>query len=270
MTENNPESFPFASVEEFNNRIYTDYNEAVKILKERQETNLNEEAKSFFKNNIPEVFNDTNSAVLFRQVATPSYEIRRFIQIVKELKLNPILWEYKEDKFVSVNDYKRSLGKMMFFLGKGKKGGSKIESETIIDFNKFNGKTLSEVETLWGQNLLDFHHELLESFRDGTVKNNIFDASLWFSSVGGEAKYYYTYFLALFVSQGILFENFMLNEEEEWFTKNVFWPAFIEVEKHFGIKPIIVALEPTSIEGDKFWNCHPPETWEIIKNKLNS
>jgi len=74
--------------------------------------------------------------------------------------------------------------------------------------------------------------------------------------VGGADKYY-TPFTALFIKDAILFENFMLDSKEISFTKDIFLSAFIEVYRKTGCKPLIVALEPTDIEGDEFWPCHP-------------
>jgi hypothetical protein len=88
---------------------------------------------------------------------------------------------------------------------------------------------------------------------------------------GGKPKEYYKAFLTLCIRNGILFENFILtNEEERRFTKDVFLPIFSEVTERIGMKPLIVALEPTDIEGDKFWMCHPPETFDYVKKKLES
>ena len=67
----------------------------------------------------------------------------------------------------------------------------------------------------------------------------------------------------------------MFEEEEALavllFTKTVFLPAFIAVYKEFGVKPLIVALEPTEIETDIFWMSHPyPHKRLLTKNKNKS
>ena len=60
----------------------------------------------------------------------------------------------------------------------------------------------------------------------------------------------------------------MLDVKELSFTKEVFLPAFIEVIRITGVKPLIVALSPTDIEGDNFWMCHPHESEIHVKEKL--
>jgi hypothetical protein len=67
---------------------------------------------------------------------------------------------------------------------------------------------------------------------------------------------------------GFPFEKFMINEKESFFTREIFLPAFIDVMKRTGSKPIIVALEPTEIETDEFWMCHPHSSKELVNNTL--
>ncbi|MEK6673092.1 MAG: hypothetical protein AABY42_06395 [Nitrospirota bacterium] len=74
---------------------------------------------------------------------------------------------------------------------------------------------------------------------------------------GKKAKEYYKYFLSLFICHGILFENFITNEEEERFSKSVVFPAFRQVVADFGLKPLIVPLVPHSQASDIYWRCYP-------------
>jgi hypothetical protein len=132
-----------------------------------------------------------------------------------------------------------------------------------------NGKPISSVRTQWGQGLVDFHRELFLLRYPKYKKDVFFDISKWFKNNGGNAKDYYKKFMALFIRNGILFENFMLDYEEMQFTKDYFLPAFFKVYEDLGLKPLIVALSPTDIEGDQFWMCHPPEILEHVDRKIN-
>ena len=96
-----------------------------------------------------------------------------------------------------------------------------------------------------------------------------FDASNWFLKSGGNAKEYYKNFLTLFVSHGILLENFMLDVKELTFTENIFLPAFMQVLRETGKKPLIIALEPTEIESNIFWMCHPQDTKRFVESKIS-
>lgn len=257
--------------ESFNDFVYTPLKEAIEQLKERQN---NEDLKAVIKEilpqGIPPIFDGKKSAVLFRHIATPNYEIRRFVSIIDALDdLEPVFWEYHTDKFTSNNECKHALGKLSFHFGKGKKGGQIINRLNVIDFNSYNGKKICEVKTTWGESLVDFHHDLFTKTYPKIDLSRIFDGSDWFLKSGGNAKEYYRHFLTLFLQNGILFENFMLDEKEMTFTKEVFLTAFIAVYEQTGYKPLIVALAPTDIEGDHFWMCHPGESEDHIKNKAS-
>ena len=59
------------------------------------------------------------------------------------------------------------------------------------------------------------------------------------------------------IQNGILFENFVLNDaNEKGFSYEVFLPIFLKVFHYFKLKPIIVALSPTEIEHEEFWACY--------------
>ena len=256
----------------FSDFIYTPLDEAIVELQSRQsDVEIKAYINKFLAAGVPEVFSRKRCMVLFRQIATPNYEVRRFVSIVDALgsEFKTLFFEYLEDKFTDNNEWKYSLCKMSFFSGKGKKGGSKIERINIIDFNTFKGKKFSEITTYWGQKLGDFHRELTRQVYSHFENDSFYDASGWFAKSGGSAKEYYTHFLRLFLQNGILFENFMINEKELSFTKEVFLPAFMKILKDTGKKPLIVALEPTDIEGDEFWMCHPHTSVEYVKSKFN-
>ena len=58
------------------------------------------------------------------------------------------------------------------------------------------------------------------------------------------------------------------HKQEKEFIRKVFLPAFISILEETGMKPLIVPLEPTEIEGGKFWICYPKEMMSIVKDKL--
>ncbi|MES2409071.1 MAG: hypothetical protein V4509_02080 [Patescibacteria group bacterium] len=249
--------------EKFDNFVYFSTMEEamIELEKRRNDNELQKKVTEYFKYiGIPEVFEGEPRLVLFRQVATPNIEVSRFLIIADGVEMKPLFLEYYDDKFTSNNELKLSLGKLGFYEGVGKKGGSKINYKTIIDFNKFNGKKISEVKTLWGEKLTDFHRSLFSVNYDHIDGSVFFEGSKWFEACGGDAIKYYETFLALMIRDGILLENFMLSESEHMFTKQVFLPAFKFVYDYFGIKPIIVALNPTQIEAEEFWFCQNPKT----------
>lgn len=248
--------------------VYTPIDEAVAELdRRRKDVNLVKKVNDFLDWDIPEPLRNGPRAVLFRQLATPNYEVRRFLNIVRLVdSLPPLFWEYYNDKFTSNNEWKRSLGKLFFFGGVGKMGGSKIENINVIEFNKYVGKKISEVRTLWNQSLVEFHHKLFDETCKSFINNEFYDASDWFSKNGEVAKNYYVPFMSLFVQNAILFENFILDVKERTFTRDIFLPAFIKIFQETGYKPLIVALEPTELEDDVFWLCHPKDSKKHVIN----
>ncbi len=245
----------------FNDFVYTPVEEALEELGRRWKDPAIPDL-SF----VPPSMQKGFTGVLFRQLVTSNYEVRRFVSILDSLNLEMLFWEYLEDKFTSNNEWKHSLGRLLFYKGKSASGDPIIEAKTIVDFAHFDGAKLSSVETLWGQNLVEFHHEFIEK-RFRNVHHTFFDASTWCKENGGGSEGYYRPYLSLFIKYGILFENFMLDSKEIAFTRKVFLPAFIEVYKKTGHKPLVVSLEPTDIEGDRFWLCHPYEDKEFVLEK---
>ncbi len=250
--------------------IYTPRTEAIEELNRRKkDAEVDVAVSGLLQGDIPSPLKKGPRAVLFRQIATPNHEMLRFLDITNPFHpVKPLFWEYYSDKFTNHNEFKHSLGKMRFFNGKGKKGGVKIDRVNVIDFNEYNGKKMSEIRTLWGQDFIAFHHDLFKKADTNFGEKIFYDASNWFSTHGKTASSYYVPFLSLFIKHGVLFENFLTNEKEGAFTKDIFLPAFLEVYAKTGLKPLIVALEPISSEEDEFWICYPQGSKKYLESKM--
>jgi hypothetical protein len=205
------------------------------------------------------------NGILFRQINTPNYETRRFHQICEGYGIKPFFVQYKEDKFTSNNSLKRSYGKIPCVVGTDKNGQYIINYVNVIDFNQSNGKKISDIKTLQGENLVELHNKLLLDQIPSIHESSLVEASRWFKNNGDCAGKYYLNLLLNFQTDTFLFDNFSLNGEEEVFTRNVFLPTLIHIRNTYGIKPIIIALEPTEIENNLFWIAQTPEVYSIIK-----
>ncbi len=256
----------------FDDFIYTPLQEAVEQIEKRdKDSDLQEYVENSLSNTgIPEVMRNKKSIVLFRHIATSNYEINRFAMCADILEaFQPLILEYTEDKFNDRNEGKYFLGKLRFHKGVNKMGEPIYEHSNIINFNESNNKPISSILTHWGQPLVEFHHELFaKNFPQ--LKNSPHDLSGWLHAVGPSAREYYKAFFTLFVRDGILFENFLMDGKEHSFTREIILPAFIEIWSQIGVKPLIVTLEPTHMEGDQFWFSHPHFMKEHVNNKLNS
>lgn len=254
------------------NFIYTPKNEAVaELARRRLESSTENQVLALVGGDVPNPFRKEPRAVLFRQLATPNHEMLRFLDITSPLgEIKPLFWEYYADKFTTQNEFKHSLGKIRIFNGVGKKGGAKIDRFNIIDFNKYDGKRMSEIKTLWEQDLISFHHELFKKTDPQLGSESFFDASSWLANHGENAGGYYTPFLSLFVRHGILFENFLTSKKEGEFTHRIFLPAFMEVIRKTGLKPLIVPLEPFASEEDEFWICYPQSSKAHFHERISA
>ncbi len=260
--------------EAFNKFVYTSIEDIPAELTKRRN---NKKLQSYIHNTlpagIPEILRSGGSAIVFVQIATPNYELRKFIAMTKGLDgLSPLFFEYHEDKFTDNNEWKYNLGKLSFENGKNKNGIEIIERHNVIDFNSSKGKKLKEINTLWGQPLVDFHHDLFKNEYSLIEYKNIgfFDASKWFLESGGEPRKYYESFFKLFLLNNVLFENYMLNEREKEFTRNIILPALITIRKEVNVKPLIVPIQPTDIEGRPFWMHHSHASIDFVKKKLHA
>jgi hypothetical protein len=253
----------------FYEMVYTPLSEAIKILEERQkDKQLIEKIEKILNNNIPlPLKNIDKNGVMFRQVATPNYEIRWFIELTKDYNLKTNFFEYHNDKFTSNNSYKHSLGQLIIHKDKKNKKGENIEEKiSIVDFNKYNGKKLSEVMTLQGESLINFHKKFFSIYNYNLNDSNFYDASQWFKDNGPVAINYYTNFILLFICHGILFENFLFCGDEGDFTKKILLPAFKKAYTLAGVKPLIVPIPPmdSEIEEDIHWHSYSDKIKSLI------
>jgi hypothetical protein len=243
------------------NHLYTEPRIALWDLRQRRKDpalkkivrqNLGPSAEKFLKK-----FSQPR-AVFFRQVATPTHEMLRFLKLAKHMGLKPLILEYHDDKFVSAeNRSKRSLGKMPIYQYTGTDGRDMVEYKTVCDFNISTGKKFKDIVCLNGGKLIPFHHHLFRTITKLNPKTCCFDASDWFKSAGKKAEAYYAQLLAFFVRDGILFENFMPLRSESAFTKSIIVPAFEKIKNQYGVNPLIVRLLPENEEMRQFWDSYP-------------
>lgn len=199
---------------------------------------------------------------------SPNFELLYFLEISKLFGLEPLCLQYSSDKFVNINKPKYFLGKLFIDGGEGKNGGNKIETARIIDFNKFEGHRLCDVKTIFNDSLVDFHGKILKK-ATSEYKYKLFDFSDWFNHhKKANKKYYYLRYLSLFLCYGILFENFLVNEDELSFTKDKVLPSFNKITEMFGLKPLIFPLNPIKNETDSRWFYYPKSVINKTKMRL--
>lgn len=211
---------------------------------------------------VPAAFRDKPKATLFRFVATPNLEFQLAHETAAMADLDIIFTEFLRDKFCTRNVDKVRLGKMKFF-NNGKEKKVIVSKNKIIDLEKSEGISFRELETVDGKNFVDFHHEI---FFNEYPNAEIFDVSC-FKTNGETPEQVYHKVLSLFITNGILFENYFINsnKDERRFTLEVIRPAFEKIQEIFGVRPLIVPLISFELEGDILWQCYPESLFE--KNK---
>lgn len=251
----------------FNAAVYTPLSEAIKILEERQQDeNLGAKIEELLGGDIPEPLRVKDKyGISGKQVATPNLDTRWFINLTKEFGLKTLFFEYYNDKFISKNSFKHSLGQLIINNALDKRGEQKVEKVTIVNFNKYDGKPLRDVLTLWSEPLIDFHKRIFDAYGFNKADFIFYDESIWLKRNGDQAKNYYERDLLLYVCHGILFENFLITGEDGKFVKEVFLPAFYKVLSSTGLKPLIVPIPPMDIEEDQMWLSHEAKIKPYIK-----
>ena len=237
--------------------IYTPLTEIKEELqKRRRNKELMQEVKRFFGSwALPEMEKDPK-AVLSRTIATPNMELCHFLDLAEEVNLDPLLLEYP-DKFVAKNLDKYHLCKLYFNRKTKNKSTFIADTLKIVDFNANEGRMFTEIDTVWGEKIIDVHHRVLYATFP-ILKNKVIDFTPWFSQTRHLTKYYYLYFLSLFVCNGVLFENFLTGDKEESsFINEKLLPSFKEVEDIFGVKPLIFPVLPLNLAISTYWYSYP-------------
>ena len=206
-------------------------------------------------------------AVLFRQVATPNFELQLFAELAAAAGLQPLILEYHRDKFVTRNFEKLALAKMSFFDGLGRNGGPRLGSAMVARLSEIDGNRLDLADTTWGQRLVDFHLDLLNCYPTLAGIERV-EASDWFGERGPAAAYYPD-LLELFSGGPILFESFWNSGEEGEFLKRIVEPAFVAAENR-GRRPLICRLYPEQYDDDPHWSRYPGELMPLVRDRLES
>lgn len=248
--------------------------EAVKELEKRQnDPELKRKVEEYLGGDIPEYAKNGPILYLARHIVTPNFETLRFIHLISQLGLKTVISQDSKGLFVSQNQVKRALAKLPVSRRTTQKNGKLNEhyqNVTIVDFNEADGKLFGEIQTLWGEKLIDFHTRLFSEL--GIKKIETPDDAEWLDRHNrGDLLEHYKKLLALFVVHGIFFENYNAEDEHELrFVEEVLRPACRFIEQRFGHKPIITQIFPTAFESYRFWISYPNKVLDIVQKSMRS
>lgn len=214
-----------------------------------------------FVGEVPSVFKDKPKAVIFRNIATPNFELQIAQEYAYLLGLDLVVVEYTADKFCTRNRDKLHLGKMMFFDNKCK--SQVIAKENIISIKEQDNKCFRDIDTIWGENLVLFHHRIFK--KAGFEKVEFFDAAI-LKEKGLSPYEIYLEILGFCIGNAVLLENFLIKADkgEAKFTEQIIIPAFTEVMNKAGHKPLIIPLLGCDGEGNICWQYYPDKIKESM------
>lgn len=231
------------------------------IEKRRHDQNLKSQVESFFGDLLLDQFKDRPRAVFSRSITTPNFELQHFLKLVDIIKIEPLFLEYPS-KFVAKNFEKYHLCRLKFKSKESLKNNNCALK--IVNFNKTEGHQFSQIKTNHDKNLVNFHHQLLNLKYPGLTKE-ILDITDWFNDTRYKTKFYYLYFLALFVCHGVLFDNFLWDDRyEAEFVSSKVLPSFNKIKELFGVTPLIVPLLPLESEKNEEWHWYDEDYYDAF------
>lgn len=194
--------------------------------------------------------------VLFRTVATPNYEMIRFLRLARIAGRSPLVVMGPEDRFTpAVNPSKLRLAKLPV-----QTKADAFRHIRIVSFDEAEGIGFANMRCLDETPFLGFHEELLAVAIDPTLRPPVVDfADFWGRD---RPRDFYPRFFALFICFGVLAENYPRYGYERSFTEDVVLPAFKQVTAHFGKAPRILRLLPPGEELDAKWEHYPNTVME--------
>lgn len=242
------------------NGIYVSLDEARSEVKTRWNNGeLRKRVEDELGDSFIESFRNAPQGVSFRPICPPDNIFLFFYQCAKYIKVKPLVTEYYDDIFTTVNLDKKNLGRLQVILENGD-----IRTVDIMNFHQNEKVTFRDVITKSGEKLANFHNRLFEIVKyDVTFIEN----SKWFCDLGRARDYYYP-FLLHFVAHGVLFESFFDEggTYEDAFTENIILPAIARIEQNYGIKPLIVRSYPAYMDDADYdyWLSYPPQVNDYI------
>lgn len=236
----------------------------------QQDKELRARVEEFLGGDLPSYLEEGPALCLAQHLFTPNFETLRFLRLIQHLGLRAVVSYDSKSLFVSQNSTKRALVKLPVCTRVTQKGWARHEHYqdlTIIDFNASDGKDFSRITTTWGEPLIDFHSWLAGEL--GLSLTCATDDASWIDRhKRGDLATQYVQFLSLFVTHGIMFETYELdNEVEVNFLSSALRPAYELVKEKFGCAPLICELSPTIFESSHFWLSYPAPVLKLVRNR---
>ncbi len=243
--------------------LYTPLGEAVEELhRRRADKALCRSVAVFHRTHPPEFLDAKRSAFLVRPVLSADLEFERFAALSRQAGLTPNGLQFSADRFYSFNQEKYRRGKLTF------RWPNRTRVMRVVDFHRHDGKRFDEIPSLNGCSLVEFHHRLL-AHAHPKLTSRVRDASDWIFAAG-QIPPRYLHLLSLAITDGVLFENFFMDDpEERRFMEERILPSFTRAIELFGVKPLIVRLFTPEEENTPICWQYPGELYPFARDLLN-
>lgn len=186
-----------------------------------------------------------------------------FCKKARTLGLSPVVLEYP-DRFVGFNVEKKFLRVMPFIETVGL---AATVTHKLFKRGSSEGRLICEIETATGELVIDFHHDLLQGHLSDPP--TVIDQTIWFGSLKQFFFPHYSGFLSTFISHGVLFENFLMDDvRESRFLSQVIYPGFLEIVARFGLRPLVFRHLPMAIENKIGWQHYPFDLLPAVERRL--
>ena len=194
-------------------------------------------------------------AILFRQIATPNYELRQFLRLCARSGYAPVILQYLADRMSCHNTFKRSLVAPMFLEGVSRNGQPFFRRRVLANVEKVDRLRLAEV-MVSGRTLPGIHTDLLRLALP-YEKMTLVEGSHWFGQYPAGARDYYVDLFAALSGDLMLLEDFITDDEEAGFFDRVVRPAFDTACCILGKRPLVRRLCDNRRMASPLWYAYP-------------
>ncbi len=212
---------------------------------------------------------DRPVALLFRQIATPSFEVCSFIRKARRFGLEPVILEHVNDSFSVHNSYKRSLAVMPIALGKNCHNEIVWRRQKLAKLDRLEGRKLNSIKLASGESLVSYHHrKLYGAF--GTRTPRLVDLKEIVPSVAFGAQGYYHDLFNLLHGNVVLFEDFVVDSQTANFFTRIVLPAYEGSMTKTSYRPQIAKLTFGERSASPFWNYYPSSVSDSMMGAAQS
>jgi hypothetical protein len=194
-------------------------------------------------------------AILFRQIATPNYELRRFLRRCARSGYAAVILQYYADRMSCHNTFKRNLVTPAFLEGFSRNGQPIFRRHTLANVEAVDQLKLADV-LISGRTLPSIHADLL-SLALPAERMELVEGSHWFGMYPSGARDYYVDLFSALSGDLLLFEDFLTNKEESVFFDRVVRPAFDTACSILGKRPLIRPLCENRRVSSPLWYAYP-------------